>query len=441
MAIYFVFKGQLRVMEKIPENLQELHDLLNNLFPITLPKHYNAYFYDNDGIRQKLSSQEEFTEFYSLKDVLKPLKIEIEDADEQRAESSNQTNYDSISRALFKYRPSPAPLRNSSAKPLYDQNTQDSQMKIEEEEKKSSPLKPAKLEENDDLSKNSKVKEEVRETIKKDAPYIATLVAAFLEEQERGALEYLNPKNSGGQLPKRRPKINTVHKNVKCSVCGVFPIVGVRYCSTLLDNFDMCESCEESVDHPYPLIKIKVEAEDLPKVEKTKSNSKVRKASEEGQEHKDGKKLSMESLFSNLSLNDIGELANRLANEKQSEASGEMSSLLEKFNKFRLKNSARNVEEGDVKISPDANGEYKDKKDETIKMSNLTPGFYSHDTKTQQEDVSLNDDSNEDINLLLKVLKLEMQFPDLKFEYIYDFVSKNREKSDLELVKIIQSKN
>eukprot|EP00475_Leptophrys_vorax_P024761 TRINITY_DN3425_c0_g1_i1.p1 TRINITY_DN3425_c0_g1~~TRINITY_DN3425_c0_g1_i1.p1 ORF type:complete len:268 (-),score=76.53 TRINITY_DN3425_c0_g1_i1:628-1431(-) len=44
--------------------------------------------------------------------------------------------------------------------------------------------------------------------------------------------------------------------HVTCDVCGVDPVVGVRYECTVCYNFDMCESCEASKKHnqAHPLV-------------------------------------------------------------------------------------------------------------------------------------------------------------------------------------------
>jgi len=52
-------------------------------------------------------------------------------------------------------------------------------------------------------------------------------------------------------------KIGSVHQGVKCDGCGVKPIVGVRYKCSICHNFDYCERCEETVDHPHAFLKIK----------------------------------------------------------------------------------------------------------------------------------------------------------------------------------------
>lgn len=58
---------------------------------------------------------------------------------------------------------------------------------------------------------------------------------------------------------------NEVHERVECDGCGVCPIVGVRYKCSVSKDFDYCEKCEATKDHPYAFLKIK-RAGDAPKV-------------------------------------------------------------------------------------------------------------------------------------------------------------------------------
>jgi len=48
-----------------------------------------------------------------------------------------------------------------------------------------------------------------------------------------------------------------VHKHVKCDGCGLFPIVGIRYKCFECADFDFCEKCEATIEHPHNFIKMK----------------------------------------------------------------------------------------------------------------------------------------------------------------------------------------
>lgn len=50
-----------------------------------------------------------------------------------------------------------------------------------------------------------------------------------------------------------------VHQGVKCSECGICPIVGFRYKCCICDNINYCSKCEERVkkEHKHPMYKLR----------------------------------------------------------------------------------------------------------------------------------------------------------------------------------------
>lgn len=48
----------------------------------------------------------------------------------------------------------------------------------------------------------------------------------------------------------------SIHSNVTCDGCGVYPIVGSRFKCSVRENFDLCETCETSQIQPFPMIKV-----------------------------------------------------------------------------------------------------------------------------------------------------------------------------------------
>ena len=93
------------------------------------------------------------------------------------------------------------------------------------------------------------MKLKIKENIKKS---MMESFAEFelLDKSEIGSKKTFNP-----LMESMYP--NEVHQNVRCVGCGMFPIIGVRYKCTVNKNFDFCENCEATKDHPYAFLKIK----------------------------------------------------------------------------------------------------------------------------------------------------------------------------------------
>lgn len=47
------------------------------------------------------------------------------------------------------------------------------------------------------------------------------------------------------------------HRHVRCQICGIKPIVGVRYTCTVRPDYDLCEVCEaKDTPQPFPMVKV-----------------------------------------------------------------------------------------------------------------------------------------------------------------------------------------
>lgn len=58
------------------------------------------------------------------------------------------------------------------------------------------------------------------------------------------------------QEPKKEaPKV--VHKGYTCDGCQMHDIAGIRYKCSVCNNYDLCEKCEATCDHPHAFLKIR----------------------------------------------------------------------------------------------------------------------------------------------------------------------------------------
>ena len=55
--------------------------------------------------------------------------------------------------------------------------------------------------------------------------------------------------------------VKTTHQGIKCSKCGMNPIIGYRYKCPLCKNYNLCQNCEEknseTGEHPHDFIKMR----------------------------------------------------------------------------------------------------------------------------------------------------------------------------------------
>jgi uncharacterized CHY-type Zn-finger protein len=48
-----------------------------------------------------------------------------------------------------------------------------------------------------------------------------------------------------------------IHKRITCDNCHKRDITGIRYKCAVCPNFDFCQECEATFEHPHPFLKIR----------------------------------------------------------------------------------------------------------------------------------------------------------------------------------------
>jgi len=101
-----------------------------------------------------------------------------------------------------------------------------------------------------EAKKKAEMKEAMTDLLYEHLPTIASLTKEFIQDGK--------PVQSQSQPePKVQEQSTVIHDRVTCDGCGVYPVVGIRYKCSVCPDFDYCEKCEASVDHPHPFIKHK----------------------------------------------------------------------------------------------------------------------------------------------------------------------------------------
>lgn len=107
------------------------------------------------------------------------------------------------------------------------------------------------------LNKRGRPCKKCRGTGMIDFPLMQVMQQAIAEEVSKYCQTKCKELYTSHLLKKKQTQKKVTH-NVKCNVCDMFPIVGIRYkCSTRMD-FNLCEACEaHQPSDAFPMIKIR----------------------------------------------------------------------------------------------------------------------------------------------------------------------------------------
>jgi len=103
-------------------------------------------------------------------------------------------------------------------------------------------------------NRKERIRPAVTEILYENVPVLAELIRDYLQNPSAFNLEELTKKTQVQEAAKSQ---QVVHNRVICDGCGVNPIVGVRYKCAVCQDFDYCEKCEATTEHPHPFLKIK----------------------------------------------------------------------------------------------------------------------------------------------------------------------------------------
>lgn len=229
-----------------PANLKNLLAVIREIYP-SLSKHFSLKYEDTEGDKVVIATEEDYQIAVAIfESEGKTLKVYITEKDvpESTSEITRASKRDEVT--------------IEEEKPEIQEILTTKEVPADEPQKPAADPKEEAIpfEEDGNLAK---FKEIARQTLQEEIPTIAMIVKQLLEE------------NSEQQPRKQREEFDgksskAIHHGVACDVCGVCPIIGDRYKCTVRYDYDLCSSCEAKVDHPYPLLKFKNEAQSAIKV-------------------------------------------------------------------------------------------------------------------------------------------------------------------------------
>lgn len=85
-----------------------------------------------------------------------------------------------------------------------------------------------------------------------------TMIKQIIEREMQSKIEETIRQSFMQQSMMQSQPSQERHEGVKCTNCGVDPIIGHRFMCPQNPNYNLCQICEEQVDYPHALLKVKV---------------------------------------------------------------------------------------------------------------------------------------------------------------------------------------
>jgi len=282
-SLQVCFDNRSQTVPLVPSNIHHLLDFIQETYN-DLPSAWRLQYQNVNKELLEINTQQDYKELMlNLKtgcalvvNIIPDNQKQVELAESGRQLESEEENPDFFSEESFslieddKNEPNDIKSVSSSSKILnpenMDQSDQDSANDfnvLEVEERKSfetleylaAPIEnpsPCVKELSIDFDEKEIVNQVLPQTNINDMidrsiamrlPEIAMLVKEYFESDQ----SYMRP---AGDLNK------SVHSHYYCNECGADPIVGPRYKCSVCPDFDICENCEKTIQHPHLFLKI-----------------------------------------------------------------------------------------------------------------------------------------------------------------------------------------
>lgn len=224
MSIKICLNSEIHRVPKLPVSFKALKETVESLFKTTLPPNYVLQYVDNEGDQITLSNEEDYQTLLEtdIASSTRSIKICIASDLEHSFTSKQDISF-----------------QNQGSKTLDIEETSQAGQRIQSNQNPS--------------QSKEELREMVTNIIYESLPSLALMMKELITEQANNS-QQPNKTNTSNTSKDSSQK---VHEGVACDGCGVKPIVGVRYKCTACDNFDFCEKCEATANHPHAFLKIK----------------------------------------------------------------------------------------------------------------------------------------------------------------------------------------
>jgi len=307
------YNNEIHRVSKLPSDFKSLEQIVSQAFKSILPAKWALQYEDNDGDRIMLTSDEDYRAMLECEadSDSKSIKIYLVSIEERNGMDSSRLNLCDISKteSIENY----SNILNTEAKveveveveqpliePVVEEKImiqepiievqpeiiirieepkevvevkEEEKIKVEEKEEEEVPVvekkkgrcQKGKLGHKLRQARKQRMAPIVNELIYENLPKLAEIMKNYIADPSSVNFEELLSQvkvveEEEEEVPKKKASEDVpvhVHERVICDGCKVAPIVGVRYKCSVCEDFDYCEKCEHSIDHPHPFLKIK----------------------------------------------------------------------------------------------------------------------------------------------------------------------------------------
>ena len=293
MVIKIDFCGEIKETDFIPKNFDEFKDLITNFYGAGETDQF-TYEYTFDDKKYYLITKDTYNNLFDASG--QNLKINIfpsyEESNYYRQETENNNNIiikeEEIKEENNNINKNPNEIKLpeitkemviASIVKGVKERRQQSKIQLEKEKKeKEKKEKERKKREKEKKKKEEKEKKDKK--VKNDfageiSNLIANRVENFKNELVNESKIKLNQIITESQIQlknlnleknqENEKSINSLekHPDIRCSKCGMDPIIGNRYCCMYCENVNFCEKCEDEIgfEHNHPFYKFKLRVE------------------------------------------------------------------------------------------------------------------------------------------------------------------------------------
>ena len=308
MAVKVLYNAEIHRISRLPDDFKALLASILSIFKTCLPTSWRLHYTDPEGDSIAICHEQDYAEFIEVhsqsRDSVPRLYIVpvespnvnidnimakvalVSSGSEEKIEKDNtkrdveiqerqekpRDSLDDKQNIIEKLMRSESYLEDSEKTQYYQKRIREAnklirQLAAENIQKDKLDLLMQKFDKlsvslsSDQNRKLQKRKEKIEAKIQRRQAKKDQALSEFINDAIQNEVNKVTSSNHSGEIHVNgqytKDQVNhAVYENVQCDGCGITPIVGIRYKCSTCSNYDLCEACEGTKDHPHSFLKL-----------------------------------------------------------------------------------------------------------------------------------------------------------------------------------------